>query len=500
MHPNSHCDLKEMNMKRVFTATLLATAIAACGGGGGSDSSPSVPGTQQSFTGVWEAAAYGKVMQYDGTTLKWFDYSSDYCLLNQQFNDVSSDDLRDSGMQLADGGQTLQSIEQLHGLTLKGEAYKRKDDLPASCSNNLVAAVNAPGYSRSPSRDFEMLYQTYDEYYLDFSQRNVDWAERRTAVENRITDAMSDEAFFLVLAEMLEPLGDSHVKLLWSNQGLASFNGRPTIQDKLSSEWQMINGPVDNEANAQAYQQFIEGEIARVQSIRNDYAQTAIGTAANGLVSWYVGAGNIGVLMIDGMLGFSGQVNLDDIDKDAELGALEAALDAAMSALANTEALILDLRLNGGGLDIASQMVARRFMDTERHVFSRQSRQGDSRTPLQEITLAPHSTTYLKPLAVLTSATTTSAGEVLTLMLRSLPQVTLIGEATQGALSDVLRKKLPNGFEYWMSNEYILSADGEWFEATGIPVTQDVEFATPEQRANEEDLGLEAAYQFLITQ
>ena len=99
---------------------------------------------------------------------------------------------------------------------------------------------------------------------------------------------------------------------------------------------------------------------------------------------------------------------------------------------------------------------------------------------------------------LLTSTGTTSGAEVFTLAMRALPQVTLIGEPTQGAISDKLQKQLTNGFEVGLSNEYYLSPEGDWFESAGIPVAVEVPQFDPALREQGVDAGLEAAAAFLL--
>lgn len=55
------------------------------------------------------------------------------------------------------------------------------------------------------------------------------------------------------------------------------------------------------------------------------------------------------------------------------------------------------------------------------------------------------------------------------MMLRVLPQVTVIGQNTQGAHSDVLTRTLPNGWTLGLSNEVLRLADGRVYEGVGIP-------------------------------
>ncbi len=72
------------------------------------------------------------------------------------------------------------------------------------------------------------------------------------------------------------------------------------------------------------------------------------------------------------------------------------------------------------------------------------------------------------PVYVMTSNITVSAGEILTTSPRALPNVTHVGEPTRGALSDVLDRTLPNGWELSLSNEVYLDSNGAAWEGRGI--------------------------------
>jgi len=47
--------------------------------------------------------------------------------------------------------------------------------------------------------------------------------------------------------------------------------------------------------------------------------------------------------------------------------------------------------------------------------------------------------------------------------------VTRIGENTQGVFSDVLDRRLPNGWTFGLPNEVYRTPEGRTFDGTGIP-------------------------------
>jgi C-terminal processing protease CtpA/Prc len=62
-----------------------------------------------------------------------------------------------------------------------------------------------------------------------------------------------------------------------------------------------------------------------------------------------------------------------------------------------------------------------------------------------------------------------SGGEVFALAIGQLPDVTILGDHTNGIFSYQLEKKLPNGWEYGLSYQKYFSADMVCYEGKGVP-------------------------------
>ena len=56
------------------------------------------------------------------------------------------------------------------------------------------------------------------------------------------------------------------------------------------------------------------------------------------------------------------------------------------------------------------------------------------------------------------------------MVMTELPHVTIIGEPTNGIFSNMLEKKLPNGWKYTLSFQVYYAADKKCYEGKGIPV------------------------------
>ena len=113
------------------------------------------------------------------------------------------------------------------------------------------------------------------------------------------------------------------------------------------------------------------------------------------------------------------------------------AYSAAMSLMAGTEALILDLRRNGGGSPASVAYLMSHFFPfgDERHLIDIYNRPTD--TTRQIFTVATVAQRYDKPVYVLTSARTFSGGEDFSYGIQAQKRGTVVGETTGGGSNPV---------------------------------------------------------------
>jgi hypothetical protein len=151
-------------------------------------------------------------------------------------------------------------------------------------------------------------------------------------------------------------------------------------------------------------------------------------------------------------------------DFSSGLVALEAALDTIFSD-PTLKGLVIDVRINFGGMDPYGLALASRLATTGYVAYSKEARidpvDRTKWTPGQPSFVRPSTRPGFRgPIVELTGPLTISAGETMTqaLMGRS-PKVLRIGENTQGVFSDVLRRTLPNGWYFGLPNEVFRSPE-----------------------------------------
>ena len=141
-------------------------------------------------------------------------------------------------------------------------------------------------------------------------------------------------------------------------------------------------------------------------------------------------ARNFGVDSAERMPFNIGYLNLRGFDRAKDAAPTIA---AAMTVLTNTRALIIDLRRNNGGDMATVAMLASYFLNDRTHLSDAYHREGDRTDQIW-------STDYVlgakygedKPLYILTSKRTFSAGEDLSYTLQKLKRATIVGETTGG--------------------------------------------------------------------
>jgi len=168
----------------------------------------------------------------------------------------------------------------------------------------------------------------------------------------------------------------------------------------------------------------------------------------------------------------------------------EAAADAAMGALADADALIVDLRRNGGGDPAMVARVSSYLFERPTHLNSLYWREGDRTEEFWTTKeVAGKRFGQGKPVFVLTSRRTFSGAEEFSYNLKSLKRATIVGETTGGGAHPGGPQRIHDHFSIWVPTGRAINpvTKTNW-EGTGV--VPDV--AVPADRALERALELAA--------
>jgi carboxyl-terminal processing protease len=393
------------------------------------------------FDGVWRSRGYGWVWAIEDGRLRTYEQSGGYCIKSGKAQDLS--ELAD-GLHLSDDGRTFRIA--LDDPTY-AFAFDKIDGLPAACTVKPDA---------SPIGVLRAIEEIFSAHYAFFRERKIAWPAIARAARARVTANTTDEELVEVIGELFSRFPDDHVSLRARADGnkvvLNTGEGKTLkhLADQAREEGTRFNDLVERWKKSvwtKETGQRLLGESAR--------------TAGNG---------NIKYGLIDGGIGFLAVLSMDDfVEGDGDAAALEEALDDVMALFEGASAVIVDVSMNDGGHDFLARRIAARFVRKRTLAYSKYAGDAAERVP-QAIHIEPSDRPrYAGPVYLLTSDVTVSAAEIFTLAMRALPNVTHVGQATRGSLSDMLTKRLPNGWTVTLSNEVYLDADGKAWEGRGIP-------------------------------
>jgi len=152
---------------------------------------------------------------------------------------------------------------------------------------------------------------------------------------------------------------------------------------------------------------------------------------------------------------------------------------AAMTFLADSDALILDLRDNNGGMGAMVELIASYLFAERTHLNDIFSRPENATREAWTLEFVPGKKFIGKPVLVLTSKRTFSAAEDLCYVLKNLKRATLIGETTGGGAHPVEPRRIDDHFSVIVPTGRSISpiTKTDW-EGTGVE--PDVQVAAPQ--------------------
>jgi len=412
----------------------------------------------QALDGVWRSLGYGYVFEINGPVIRAFEVTTSTCLSGfTARNDGSAVPGREATFR--SGGGDVWFVRSggrgdhwlLHN---EGSASNirivRVPQLPASCSHPPA---------NTPAGNFEVFTRTWAENYISFDLKHVDWERIVANNRSRLNERTSAAALFDLLAGMIQPFGDAHTFISAPAIQREFRNLRPGT-DRVVRE---TIGRVDRGA-------FRKTGVPRLLTVtERAYFTAGLRTFCNHQLQYGHTDARTGYLRI---LSFSGYVPGGDYS--AGLAALETALDEIFSDPA-LQALIIDVRINFGGDDPYGLAIASRLASAEYLAYTKYARADaidrNRWTPGDPSIVRPSSRPGFRgPVVELIGPFTISAGETFTQALMGrVPHVTRIGENTQGVFSDVLVRRLPNGWIFGLPNEVYRTLEGTTFDGPGIP-------------------------------
>jgi carboxyl-terminal processing protease len=348
----------------------------------------------------------------------------------------------------------------------------------------LLSLFVSPGFAQPTSeaeKNFELLWQLFNSSYASFEEKNIDWQAVYDQYRPQVTASTTEQELYEIFKSMLVPLKDGHVNLRAPSLQTGFTASRPSrIIEAMSS----IPGRERRKAfNAMILETLQQRNFKPLRTLGPEYEGRPLFTFSDN--------GKVGYLRFT--RSFSNRAFM-------HISFLNKRLEKIFRTFNGLEALIIDVRFNEGGDNSFVKKVAGRFVEKKQLSFYVQNRKNGSFGPLKEKYIRPIGKSRFSnmPVVVLTNDKTLSAGDLFTLIMSQLPNVTLIGEPSNGSYSDLSAQKLPNGWVVTWSHQRYLSLEKVNYEGRGTPVDIEVE-NTLEDVRKKRDSVLKAALNYLMS-
>lgn len=286
---------------------------------------------------------------------------------------------------------------------------------------SLASCHDEPDFKNDLYGNFDALAEIIDTRYCFFQEKDIDWNEVTSRYRAMLSPEMTLTEYFDLCAAMLDELQDGHVNLT------SPFS---------SSYYRKWWSDYPQDFNLRTLQEYY---------LDFDYYQTSG-------ISYKILDGNVGYMYYPSFSSGIGELNLDYI----------------LAILHDTDALLIDIRNNGGGLLTNIGVLVGRFIDRETPGGFIAHKTGPGHDDFSE----PYPVTYKpapdyrikwedeKPVYVLTNRSCFSAANDFVAVMKTLPNVKVVGARTGGGGGLPFTSELPCGWSVRFSAAPMYAPDG----------------------------------------
>jgi carboxyl-terminal processing protease len=313
-------------------------------------------------------------------------------------------------------------------------------------------SVFVPEPGAGPEEILEQLWGTFDEEYAPFEERGVDWDLQYSFYRPMVTPGTTDDELFDILSLMLASLNDGHVSL--------TAPGREVFFSNRIRRHQ------------------IDDELFNLEVIKTNYLEPGYKSGEeNSYVYGKLKNSSLAYIFFD------------------YIGPNWSILNDFLNTYDKVDGYVIDLRHNQGGDFTFAFAQMGRFITERKLVFKSKTKSGKGKndyTPWHSWNIEPLGNHVDKPIAVLTDRYTISAGERAVMAFRTVNNVTIIGDTTNGAHGTMIGRELANGWYYSLVPQKVEMFDGKTYE--GIGLAPDIKVKNnPDDVKNGKDQVLETA-------
>lgn len=293
-------------------------------------------------------------------------------------------------------------------------------------------------FSNTPVGNYNAFWHEFNVAYGAMQAKNLNWDSLKIVYGNSLNENATDKELYDAITGLLNEVNDGHADLLAHDIGyFRSWNRR----DK------------------SYYQDFYTQDMAKVgqhQSIiRRQYLNN-----------------QFQFVNVDGWFFFYGTI----VRQNNKIGYLciptfsltsypDDFIQNAVNAFQNFDAVIIDLRFNGGGKTEAFVKTLNKFASESKLFLKSKYRNGRDYGDFSEMLkhyIHPQANCLKnKPIAILMNSYTASSSEHFIFGMKSQNKVITVGDTSCGAFSSVNERILPNGWKFRLGGQILFTPDGK---------------------------------------
>ncbi len=349
----------------------------------------------------------------------------------------------------------------------------------SGCEENLLKEK----YENTQIDNYELFWSEYNLLYGAFEAKNINWDSLHDIYIDGLDNNSPDLKLFNALSGLLYELNDGHADLTAPGIGyFRSWNrrGKSYFSDLIINDYNNVNFLFNN--------------------IKSNYlgGNFESGVYSDKLFFW-------GIIPHDSKkIGYIYIPTFSINDYPSKF--IQEAVDSFNIV---SDAVIIDLRYNGGGRTEAFVSSLNSFSNERKLFMKSKFRTGPSHsdfTELEEHWTNPHSDCLKKiPVAILMNSYSSSSSEHFILGMESQSNVITVGDTTCGAFSAVLERVMKNGWKFRLGAQVVYTPEGKLLTdekgnyLEGIGIAPDY-FQTDKWKStiNNKDLPIEKALSVLI--
>lgn len=306
-----------------------------------------------------------------------------------------------------------------------------------------------------PEKDFEKFWTTFKCHYAFFKLKGVNWDSTYQKNRPLVTKKTKQKELIDILGQMVEPLKDGHITISKGEEILYKSKKPSQFKQEFKGLEKQFWQTVDTTLMANGFQQPIG--VGPVFKDDNLY--------------YFSQSAEIGYLRITRCFANPESI-FDDRKEMGDIKLMLQLFDSLLNQVSSTNALIIDIRANGGGhggFELASRFIRTKTL-THYKAVKQKGNYNNFTEPEPQYNSPNMGMQYLKPIILLTNDKTASSAEDFTISLYKQAHTTTIGTNTSGMLSDMFVAELSNNISFTLSNQVYYSTDKEILEDKGVPV------------------------------